>query len=164
MPEEWDDTLGRMKSFGAQATEEQFNRIRSFLLRTFGKAKINAAPATDLAPILDVPPALAEAVVAHRRDNGPFKSLDRSQEGRRIGRGPGRRAQSAANVFLLRGLADSGRPARRQQHQFVVGVNVVDVLRREQLMLDEDGRRHRPAVQTYPSATAIISDPYFSGK
>jgi competence protein ComEA len=76
MPEEWDDTLRSMKSFGAQGTEEQFNRIRSFLLRKYGKAKINTATATDLAPILDVPPTVAEAVVAHRRDNGPFKSLD----------------------------------------------------------------------------------------
>ena len=76
MPEEWDDTLGRMKSFGAQGTEEQFNQVRSFLLRKYGKAKINTATAKDLSPVLDVPPALAEAVVAHRRDNGPFKSLD----------------------------------------------------------------------------------------
>ena len=76
MPEEWDDTLGRMKSFGAQGTEEQFNQVRSFLLRKYGKAKINTATAKDLSPVLGVPPALAEAVVAHRRDNGPFKSLD----------------------------------------------------------------------------------------
>ncbi len=76
MPEEWDDTLGRMKSFGAQVTDEQLAEVRSFLLRNYGRAKINTATAKDLSPVLNVTPALAEAVVVYRRDNGPFKTLD----------------------------------------------------------------------------------------
>ena len=76
MPEEWDEALARMQSFGLDATPEQLNQVRSFLLRNYGKARVNSAPATDLAPVLDVPPAVAEVVVTIRRDNGPFKTLD----------------------------------------------------------------------------------------
>ena len=48
----------------------------SLLLRNYGKARVNSAPAKDLSPVLDVPPAVAEVVVAFRRDNGPLKTLD----------------------------------------------------------------------------------------
>lgn len=76
MPEEWDDALNRMKSFGLQAPDEQLGQVRSFLLRNYGKARINTATAADLSPVLNVTPAVAEAVIAYRRDNGPFKTLD----------------------------------------------------------------------------------------
>ena len=59
---------------------------------------------------------------------------------------------------VTRGSAD-----RRQIHQLVVRVDVIDVLGRHELMLDEHGRRHRPLVQQVESHRTI-SGPYFSGK
>jgi competence protein ComEA len=76
MPEQWDEAFAQMQSYGMQATPEQINQIRSFLLRNYGRAKVNNAPAQDLSPVLDVPLAVAEAVITYRHDNGPFKTLD----------------------------------------------------------------------------------------
>lgn len=76
MPEQWDETLSSMESFGLQATPKEMDLVRSFLLRNYGRARINQAPAKDLSPVLDVTPDVAEAVITYRRENGPLKTLD----------------------------------------------------------------------------------------
>jgi len=75
-PAEWDETIEKMQAYGASVSKEQFAQLRTYLLRTFGKANVNKAAAPDLAPVLDITVAVAEAVVAHRQQNGPFKTLD----------------------------------------------------------------------------------------
>ena len=75
-PAEWDETISRMKSFGATASADQFAQVRVYLLWSFGRVSVNNAPAGDLAPVLDVASDVAEAVVKYRTDNGKFAGLD----------------------------------------------------------------------------------------
>src|SRR4051812_29401999 len=56
------------------------------------------------------------------------------------------RTMTFAAMCSMTGLPALLEP-RRELHQTVVRVDVIDVLGRHQLMLDEDGRRHRTAVQ-----------------
>ena len=75
-PLEWDDVLNTMQSYGAAGSPGQFAQVRRFVLRAYGKANVNKAPAGDLAPVLDISAELAESVVAFREKNGTFTSLD----------------------------------------------------------------------------------------
>lgn len=75
-PAEWDETISRMQSYGLSAPAEQFEQVRFYLLRTYGKLNVNSEPAKDLAPVLDISAATAEAAVGYRQQNGPFKTLD----------------------------------------------------------------------------------------
>lgn len=73
---EWDDVLERMAANGASATEEQAQQIRGYLLRNLGRVNVNRAPVKDLAPVLNIDAATAEAVVSYRTGQGGFKTLD----------------------------------------------------------------------------------------
>ena len=75
-PAEWDDTVGRMQSYGSEGSPEQLAVLRAYLLRNHGRANVNQAEARDLAPILDVAAVVADAVVKYRNDNGSFKTID----------------------------------------------------------------------------------------
>ena len=75
-PPEWNDVLSRMADKGATGTKEQFTSIKTFLLRNFGKVNVNTAPAHELAPVLEVTPEVAAAVVEQRRANGSFKTIE----------------------------------------------------------------------------------------
>jgi competence protein ComEA len=76
LPAEWDETIGRMKSFGATGSADQFAEVRTYLLWRFGRANVNSALASDLAPVLDITSEVADAVVKSRTDNGKLASLD----------------------------------------------------------------------------------------
>ena len=65
-----------MARFGAEATDQEFDQILTYLAKHFSPIRINKAVATDLASTLEVPAAVAEAIVAFREKNGEFKSLD----------------------------------------------------------------------------------------
>ena len=73
---EWVETVQQMVRLGARASDEQFDRLMRFLLRTWTKVKINSATAPEIAPVLDIGDAAAEAVVKRRTELGSFKSLD----------------------------------------------------------------------------------------
>ncbi|MGE3402598.1 MAG: helix-hairpin-helix domain-containing protein [Vicinamibacterales bacterium] len=75
-PAEVADLLSTMQSYGASATPEQFEIVRTHLLRAYGKANVNSANAADLAPVLDLPLETAEAVVKVRAEQGRFASPD----------------------------------------------------------------------------------------
>jgi competence protein ComEA len=75
-PAEVDDLIATMQSYGASATPEQFALVRTFLLRSYGKANVNSATAPDLAAVLDLTPEVAAAVVAQRERSGMFSSAD----------------------------------------------------------------------------------------
>jgi competence protein ComEA len=74
--QEWSDVINQMAQFGAEATDQEFEQILTYLAKHFSPIRINKAAATDLASTLDVPAAVAEAIVAFREKNGEFKSLD----------------------------------------------------------------------------------------
>jgi competence protein ComEA len=75
-PPEWDEVIDKMKSYGSAAAPEQFAQVRAYLLRTYGKANVNTAAATDLGPVLDITAMVAEGLVTYRQQNGSFKTLD----------------------------------------------------------------------------------------
>jgi len=74
--QEWSDVINQMARFGAEATDQEFDQILTYLAKHFSPIRINKAVATDLASTLEVPAAVAEAIVAFREKNGEFKSLD----------------------------------------------------------------------------------------
>ena len=74
--QEWSDVIDQMARFGAEGTDQEFDQILAYLAQHFSPIGINKATATDLASVLDVPAAVAEAIVAYRDKNGEFKSLD----------------------------------------------------------------------------------------
>jgi competence protein ComEA len=75
-PGEWNETLQNMATQGAEATPEQWKAIEQYIDAHFALVMVNKAPADELQLALDVPPAIAAAVVKYRQDNGPFKTID----------------------------------------------------------------------------------------
>jgi competence protein ComEA len=72
--EEWKLTMDNMASYGAEATEAEFEQVLKYALNVAGK--VNTAPAAELGPVLDVSPDVAAAVEKYRADHGKFASLD----------------------------------------------------------------------------------------
>ena len=75
-PAEWNELLDRMGSYGADVREPRRGQILTFLLRSYGKANVNQAKAPELAAVLDMPREIADAIVMHRSERGPFTTLD----------------------------------------------------------------------------------------
>ena len=73
---EWRETVDLMRSIGAKGTDEQFQRLLRYLIRTQTKVNVNTAPAPEIAPVLDIPLAAAESIVKWRAQKGNFKTLD----------------------------------------------------------------------------------------
>jgi competence protein ComEA len=73
--EEWIDTVEKMARIGATGSDEQFDRLMRFLLHTMTKVNINSATASQIAPVLEISDATAEAVVKRRSEIGKFKAL-----------------------------------------------------------------------------------------
>jgi competence protein ComEA len=74
--EEWNDIVGDMISRGASATSEQIQTIKDYLTKYFGQVNANKAPSAEIATILDITPAQADAIVKYRTDHGAFKTID----------------------------------------------------------------------------------------
>lgn len=74
--DEWNDIVGDMISRGASATSEQIQTIKDYLTKYFGQVNANKAPSSEIATILDVTPAQADAIVKYRTDHGAFKTID----------------------------------------------------------------------------------------
>jgi competence protein ComEA len=73
---EWLQEIEQMVKIGAKGTDEQFERVVRVLLRTLTKVNVNTATAPEIAPVLDVTDATAEALVRYRTEHGSFKALD----------------------------------------------------------------------------------------
>jgi competence ComEA-like helix-hairpin-helix protein len=74
--DEWSKTLDDMANNGAQATDDEWNLIQAYLDKHYSFIFVNKATAADLATTLDVPPAVADAIVKRRTDKGGFKTID----------------------------------------------------------------------------------------
>jgi competence protein ComEA len=75
----WENTITKMAGFGAEASDEEFTEILDYLVKNFPPATtihVNQATAAQLGSSLGLSTAEAEAVVAYRKKNGDFKSLD----------------------------------------------------------------------------------------
>ena len=74
--QEWSDVIDQMAHFGAEASEQEFDQILTYLVKHFSPIKVNKAAAKDLEATFDVPAGVAEAIVTRRTDMGDFKSVD----------------------------------------------------------------------------------------
>ncbi len=74
--QEWSDVIDQMARFGAEASDQEFEQILTYLATHFSPIRINKAAAKDLQAALDVPSNVAEAVVAYRLERGDFKTVD----------------------------------------------------------------------------------------
>ena len=74
--DEWSKTLDEMASNGAQGSDEEWSQILSYLDQHYSLIFVNKATAKDLASMLDVAPAVAEAMVRRRTEHGAFTSID----------------------------------------------------------------------------------------
>jgi len=73
---EWRETIEVMQGVGAKGTAEQFAQVLRYLIRTQTKVNVNTATAAEIAPVLEVSSAVAEALVKRRAEKGDFKTLD----------------------------------------------------------------------------------------
>jgi competence protein ComEA len=79
--EGWEETITKMSGMGAVATDDEFTDILEYLVKNVGpdagtKIDVNKASAADLSKVLDLSAKEAEAVVAYRKKNGDFKSIE----------------------------------------------------------------------------------------
>ena len=74
--QEWSEVIDQMARFGAEANDQEFEQILTYLAKHFSPIKINKATAKDLEATLDVPAKVAEAIVAYRLEKGEFKTID----------------------------------------------------------------------------------------
>jgi competence protein ComEA len=72
----WTETFEQMIQYGASASDYQFDQIFDYLIRNHSIVNVNKAPAEELEPTLDVTAKVAQAIVAYREENGPFKTID----------------------------------------------------------------------------------------
>ena len=74
--QEWSDVVDQMARFGAEASDQEFDQILSYLLKYFSPIAINKAAAKDLQAALGIAADAADAIVAYRAEKGDFKTID----------------------------------------------------------------------------------------
>jgi competence protein ComEA len=75
----WESTITKMAGFGATATDDEFTEILDYLVKNFpagGPVNVNKATSAQLQSGLGLTPAEADAVIAYRKKNGDFKTID----------------------------------------------------------------------------------------
>jgi competence protein ComEA len=74
--QEWSDVVDQMSRYGAEASDQEFDQILTYLVKHFSPIRINKATAKDLESTLSIPADVAEAIVAYRTEKGDFKTVD----------------------------------------------------------------------------------------
>lgn len=79
--EGWESTINDMIARGAQGTDEEFQAVLDYLSTHFkGEAakplNVNTATAVELESVLLLLRSQAAAVIAYRKEHGPFQSID----------------------------------------------------------------------------------------
>jgi competence protein ComEA len=72
----WSYIVDDMVSRGASATNDQIAQINEYLAKYFGQVNVNKGPAPELASVLEISDAQAQAIVKYRMEHGDFKSVD----------------------------------------------------------------------------------------
>ena len=72
----WDSVVDSMAARGAQASDKEFEAIAEYLALYFGVVNVNKASAKEIADVLEIPPAMAEAIVRQRSESGAFKDVE----------------------------------------------------------------------------------------
>jgi hypothetical protein len=71
----WEQTIQDMLDRGAVATDEQLDRILTYLVRNIATVNVNSSPADQLAMTLQIPAAAAQEIVI-RRSGHAFTNID----------------------------------------------------------------------------------------
>jgi competence protein ComEA len=74
----WENTITKMTTFGAMASDEEFSEILDYLAKNFpdtGKVNVNQATAAQLINALSLTANEAKEIVDYRTRNGPYKTL-----------------------------------------------------------------------------------------
>jgi len=77
--EEWEEVVTNMINAGATGSDEDFNLVVDYLTEKFPKAikvNVNKASPSELVEALAITSKDANAIVAWREKNGPFKTAD----------------------------------------------------------------------------------------
>jgi competence protein ComEA len=72
----WSYIVDDMVSRGASATNEQIASINEYLAKNFGQVNVNKGTSAEIASVLEITPAQADAIVKYRTDHGDYKSVD----------------------------------------------------------------------------------------
>jgi competence protein ComEA len=74
--EGWSYIVDDMVSRGASATNEQIATIIDYLGKNLGQVNVNKGKSEEIATVLEISGAQADAVVKYRTDHGNFKTID----------------------------------------------------------------------------------------
>jgi competence protein ComEA len=74
--DEWAESVQDMVDRGAKATQTEMDAIAAYLVKNFGKdakVQMNSAPLEEIKSVLGFSVPEAQAIVAYREKNGPYK-------------------------------------------------------------------------------------------
>ena len=74
--EGWSYIVDDMVSRGASATNEQITTIVDYLAKNLAQVNVNKGKSEEIASVLEITSAQADAIVKYRMDHGDFKTLD----------------------------------------------------------------------------------------
>ena len=73
---DWRSTISNMVDMGAQASEEEVNRVLRYLKRTWTRININSATQKVIVDVIGVSDSIAKKIVDYRSANGNFKDCN----------------------------------------------------------------------------------------
>jgi competence ComEA-like helix-hairpin-helix protein len=74
---QWEETITMMiTARGAAVTDEEFDTILTYLTKEYGRVDVNRADADSIAEVLAMTDESAAAVVAYRKQHGPFEDFE----------------------------------------------------------------------------------------
>src|SRR5580698_7032298 len=74
--EGWSYLVDDMVSRGASATNEQIATIIDYLAKNLGQVNVNKGKSEEIATVLEISSAQADAAVKYRMDHGDFNTID----------------------------------------------------------------------------------------
>jgi competence protein ComEA len=74
--EGWSYIVDDMVSRGASATNEQIATIVDYLAKNLAQVNVNKGKSDEIAGVLEITSAQADAIVKYRMDHGDFKTVD----------------------------------------------------------------------------------------
>jgi competence protein ComEA len=74
--QQWEEVIEKMIDEGATGSNAEFTVVLDYLMSEFGRVNVNAAPPADLAQVLHLEPAAAQAIVEFRKAQGKFADFD----------------------------------------------------------------------------------------
>ena len=74
---QWEETITNMiTARGAQVPDEDFDTILTYLTREYGRVDINRGQSDDIVEVLGLGTEMADAIVAYRKEHGPFADFE----------------------------------------------------------------------------------------